>query len=191
MAVTTSSKATSRALSVLGLGGRRRLRDGRATTKLVSADMKKKVDAAKADIISGKIKVADYMAANACRQIGRIPRLTGPSRDQRPAPPRVVEMIGIHKRFGAVRQRRRHLGRRGHGARHRRRERRRQVDADVDALRLHQADAGEIRVDGQPPRYRLARWRSPGIGMVHQHFMLVDTFTALENIMLGAEPARC
>ncbi|MGO7675608.1 heme ABC transporter ATP-binding protein, partial [Rhizobium ruizarguesonis] len=26
-----------------------------------------------------------------------------------------------------------------------------------------------------------------GIGMVHQHFMLVDNFTVLENIMLGAE----
>ncbi len=35
--------------------------------KLVSADMKKKVDAAKADIISGKIKVIDYMAANGCK----------------------------------------------------------------------------------------------------------------------------
>jgi basic membrane protein A and related proteins len=35
--------------------------------KLVSADMKKKVDAMKADIISGKIKVADYMADNACK----------------------------------------------------------------------------------------------------------------------------
>ena len=35
--------------------------------KLVSADMKKKVDATKADIISGKIKVADYMADNACK----------------------------------------------------------------------------------------------------------------------------
>jgi basic membrane protein A len=34
--------------------------------KLVSAEMKAKVDAAKADIISGKIKVADYMAANKC-----------------------------------------------------------------------------------------------------------------------------
>jgi basic membrane protein A and related proteins len=34
--------------------------------KLVSADMRKKVDAAKADIISGKIKVVDYMAANKC-----------------------------------------------------------------------------------------------------------------------------
>jgi basic membrane protein A len=35
--------------------------------KLVSADMKKKVDAAKADIIAGKLKVIDYMAANACK----------------------------------------------------------------------------------------------------------------------------
>ena len=35
--------------------------------KLVSADMRKKVDAAKADIIAGKIKVIDYMAANACK----------------------------------------------------------------------------------------------------------------------------
>jgi basic membrane protein A len=35
--------------------------------KLVSADMKKKVDAAKADIIAGKIKVIDYMAGNACK----------------------------------------------------------------------------------------------------------------------------
>jgi basic membrane protein A and related proteins len=34
--------------------------------KLVPADMLKKVDAAKADIISGKIKVTDYMAANKC-----------------------------------------------------------------------------------------------------------------------------
>ena len=35
--------------------------------KLVSADMKRRVDAAKADIIAGKIKVIDYMAANACK----------------------------------------------------------------------------------------------------------------------------
>ncbi len=35
--------------------------------KLVSADMKKRVDAAKADIISGKIKVVDYMTASACK----------------------------------------------------------------------------------------------------------------------------
>ena len=35
--------------------------------KLVTPDMKKRVEAAKADIISGKIKVADYMADNACK----------------------------------------------------------------------------------------------------------------------------
>jgi basic membrane protein A len=35
--------------------------------KLISAEMKKKVDAAKADIIAGKIKVIDYMTANACK----------------------------------------------------------------------------------------------------------------------------
>lgn len=35
--------------------------------RLVSAEMKRRVDAAKADIIAGKIKVIDYMAANACK----------------------------------------------------------------------------------------------------------------------------
>jgi basic membrane protein A len=36
-------------------------------TKLITPEMKKKVEAAKADIISGKIKVADYLADNACK----------------------------------------------------------------------------------------------------------------------------
>ena len=35
--------------------------------KLVTADMKKKVDAARADIVAGKIKVIDYMATNSCK----------------------------------------------------------------------------------------------------------------------------
>ena len=53
---------------------------------------------------------------------------------------------------------------------------------------LYRADAGEVRIDGQPvrldsPRDAIAR----GIGMVHQHFMLVDSFTVLENLVLGAE----
>jgi simple sugar transport system ATP-binding protein len=53
---------------------------------------------------------------------------------------------------------------------------------------LHQPDAGEIRVDGravthESPRDAIAN----GIGMVHQHFMLVESFTVLENIILGAE----
>ncbi|MDP2373766.1 ABC transporter ATP-binding protein [Reyranella sp.] len=53
---------------------------------------------------------------------------------------------------------------------------------------LYRADAGEIWVDGHPvemasPRDAIAH----GIGMVHQHFMLIDTFTVLENMVLGAE----
>jgi ABC-type uncharacterized transport system ATPase subunit len=53
---------------------------------------------------------------------------------------------------------------------------------------FYQADSGEIRVDGKPvsiktPNDAIAH----GIGMVHQHFMLVDNFTVLENIILGAE----
>ncbi|MGQ9367217.1 ABC transporter ATP-binding protein [Azospirillum sp. ST 5-10] len=50
------------------------------------------------------------------------------------------------------------------------------------------ADAGEIRVAGR--RVAIATPRDAmrhGIGMVHQHFMLVDPFTALENVLLGAE----
>jgi basic membrane protein A len=35
--------------------------------KLVTPEMKKKLDAAQADIVAGRIKVADYMADNACR----------------------------------------------------------------------------------------------------------------------------
>jgi basic membrane protein A and related proteins len=55
-------------LSVLGLkeGGVDYALD-EYNAKLVSADMKAKVEAAKADIIAGKIKVADYMADNACK----------------------------------------------------------------------------------------------------------------------------
>ena len=53
---------------------------------------------------------------------------------------------------------------------------------------LLQADEGEILLDGKP-----ARFRSPndaiaaGIGMVHQHFMLVPVFTVAENVTLGIE----
>ncbi|MFQ8432253.1 ABC transporter ATP-binding protein [Amaricoccus sp. W119] len=53
---------------------------------------------------------------------------------------------------------------------------------------FYQADAGEIRVNGRPrsiPDSRAAI--AAGIGMVHQHFMLVEPFTVLENIVLGAE----
>jgi ABC-type uncharacterized transport system ATPase subunit len=55
---------------------------------------------------------------------------------------------------------------------------------------LH-ADAGEIRIDGRPvhfadPGDAITR----GIGMVHQHFMLVPVFTVAENVVLGFEPTR-
>ena len=50
-------------------------------------------------------------------------------------------------------------------------------------------DEGTISINGQP-----AAFRSPkdaieaGIGMVHQHFMLADNLTVLENVVLGSEP---
>jgi simple sugar transport system ATP-binding protein len=53
---------------------------------------------------------------------------------------------------------------------------------------LYHADAGEIRVDGKPVRMDSPHDAiSHGIGMVHQHFMLIDSFTVLENVLLGAE----
>lgn len=54
---------------------------------------------------------------------------------------------------------------------------------------FYQADSGQIEVFGQKADIRNADDAiARGIGMVHQHFMLVDTLTALENVMLGAEP---
>src|ERR1700746_2698457 len=53
---------------------------------------------------------------------------------------------------------------------------------------FYEADSGEILIDGKPVVIsRPADAITLGIGMVHQHFVLVDTFTVLENIMLGAE----
>src|ERR1700749_2105163 len=53
---------------------------------------------------------------------------------------------------------------------------------------FYEADAGTIRVAGQERRIRSSQDAiAAGIGMVHQHFMLVDPFTVLENVMLGAE----
>ncbi len=54
---------------------------------------------------------------------------------------------------------------------------------------FYQADGGEIEIDGRPVRIAGSRDAiALGIGMVHQHFMLVDTLSALDNVMLGAEP---
>jgi len=56
---------------------------------------------------------------------------------------------------------------------------------------LYQPDAGEIRLHGEP-----AGITSPtdaislGVGMIHQHFMLVDTLTVAENVALGLKSER-
>ncbi len=101
-----------------------------------------------------------------------------------------IELIGIDKRFGAVHanqdvtlsiaQGSIHgiIGENGAG----------KSTLMSILFGFYQADRGEIRVKGTP-----ARIRSPsdaiarGIGMVHQHFMLIEPFTVLENVVLGAE----
>jgi len=56
---------------------------------------------------------------------------------------------------------------------------------------MHRPDEGEIEVDGAPVHFSSpADAIRSGIGMVHQHFMLADNLTVLENIVLGAEPGR-
>ena len=104
-----------------------------------------------------------------------------------------LELRGIHKRFGAVQANKAvsltvargsvHglIGENGAG---------KSTLMNV-VYGFHRADAGEIRVQGKPvtidsPQAAIAA----GIGMVHQHFMLVENFTVLENIVLGAEGGR-
>ncbi|MFT5977820.1 MAG: ABC-type uncharacterized transport system ATPase subunit, partial [Ilumatobacter sp.] len=56
---------------------------------------------------------------------------------------------------------------------------------------MQQADEGEMRVGG-----KTVKFSSPtdaiaqGIGMVHQHFMLADNLSVLENVILGSEPVK-
>jgi simple sugar transport system ATP-binding protein len=106
------------------------------------------------------------------------------------SPPVAISLHGIDKRFGAV-----HANRK--------------VDLDILQGSIHgivgengagkstlmsilygfyEADAGEIRVRGKPVRLRASRDAiASGIGMVHQHFMLVETLSVVENVLLGAE----
>jgi hypothetical protein len=76
----------------------------------------------------------------------------------------------------------------GHDPRHRGRKRRGQIDADVDPLRLLQGRRGRDLHQRQkteiPDSQAAIR---AGIGMVHQHFKLVENFTVVENVILGAE----
>jgi simple sugar transport system ATP-binding protein len=56
---------------------------------------------------------------------------------------------------------------------------------------MQRPDGGEILVNGQSVNFKKpADSIEAGIGMVHQHFMLADNFTVLENIVLGYEPSH-
>ncbi len=56
---------------------------------------------------------------------------------------------------------------------------------------LYHQDDGEILVDGRPVRIKSPNEAIKlGIGMVHQHFMLVPVFSVVENIVLGTESTR-
>ena len=53
---------------------------------------------------------------------------------------------------------------------------------------LYKPQSGSIHVNGSRVQFNSPRDAiAHGIGMVHQHFMLVENFTVLENLMLGAE----
>jgi general nucleoside transport system ATP-binding protein len=106
------------------------------------------------------------------------------------APPFALELTGVDKRFGdnhavravnlAVRRGAIHglVGENGAG----------KSTLMNLAYGYLPADAGEIRVFGRLSAiHRPADAIAAGIGMVHQHFMLVDAFTAVENLLLGAE----
>src|SRR3954449_1853587 len=56
---------------------------------------------------------------------------------------------------------------------------------------LYQPDEGEILVKGEPIRLHSPKDAiKHGIGMVHQHFMLIPVMTVAENIVLASEPRR-
>src|SRR3970282_751415 len=108
---------------------------------------------------------------------------------EQPSPPR-LQMRGITKRYPGVIANNR-------------------IDLDVKAGEIHallgengagkttlmnvlfglaHPDEGEILIDGTPVRIAdPADAISRGIGMVHQHFMLIPVLTVAENILLGAE----
>src|SRR5438105_4334083 len=107
-----------------------------------------------------------------------------------PATPPSLELRGIDKRFGSVHANRAISFRIARGSVH-------GLIGENGAGKstlmnivygFHRPDAGEILVDG-----RAVEIHSPqdaiaaGVGMVHQHFMLVENFTVLENVVLGVE----
>ncbi len=164
---------------------------------LITPEMEAKLEDAKAKIIGGELEVSRLQLDPVRRHVraaGRVaPWLTplrwGPAGGVERRSP-AVELVGIDKRFGPV-----HANK--------------SVDLTIPPGTIHgivgengagkstlmnvlygyyQADSGVIRVNGQERQIH-----SPedairaGIGMVHQHFMLVEPFTVLENLLLGAE----
>ena len=101
-----------------------------------------------------------------------------------------IELVGIDKRFGSVHANKAIDLRVGKGSIH-------GIIGENGAGKstlmsilygFYQADQGEIRIGGKPVTIRDSQAAiAMGIGMVHQHFMLVENFTVLENIMLGVE----
>ena len=56
---------------------------------------------------------------------------------------------------------------------------------------IYYPDGGEILINGQPAQIHSPREAFDyGIGMIHQHFKLVDVFTAAENIVLGLHDSK-
>jgi simple sugar transport system ATP-binding protein len=56
---------------------------------------------------------------------------------------------------------------------------------------LYAPDGGDILLDGKPVRFRgPGQAMAAGIGMVHQHFMLIPVFTVAENVVMGHEPVK-
>src|ERR1044071_6593082 len=105
----------------------------------------------------------------------------------------MIELRNITKRFGAVLANDRErlsvppgtihalVGENGAG----------KSTAMLIAYGFYTADSGEILVNGQPQQIRTPHDAiALGIGMVHQHFMLVEPMTVAENIVLGAEPGN-
>ena len=101
-----------------------------------------------------------------------------------------IELIGIDKRFGSVHANKDVTLAIGKGSIH-------GIIGENGAGKstlmsilfgFYQADSGEIRVQGKTVPIRSSTDAiAHGIGMVHQHFMLVENFTVLENVVLGAE----
>ena len=101
-----------------------------------------------------------------------------------------VELIGIDKRFGQVHANRDVTLAIGKGSIH-------GIVGENGAGKstlmsilfgFYHADKGDIRIGGRPIKIKSSGEAiAHGIGMVHQHFMLVDPFTVLENVVLGAE----